>query len=155
MSTTEVATARYSWGGDDHIFVELAEEMSLLAMFRAMAITNRLRDERPDGVLDICPANASYQVRYDPDVIEPRTLLALLQDVEAQVGDATDVALATRVVEIPVLYRDPWTTVEPRLGNCVGKLLDIHGVPSVSWEAVNCNVVDVREADGACRALLA
>ena len=78
MSTTEVATARYSWGGDDHIFVELAEEMSLLAMFRAMAITKRLRDERPDGVLDICPANASYQVRYDPDVIEPRALLARL-----------------------------------------------------------------------------
>ena len=108
--TATVEQARYSWGGDEFVFVELAEEMSLLAMFRAMAITNRLRDDRPDGVLDICPANASYQVRYDPDVIEPRTLLALLQDVEAQVGDATDVALATRVVEIPVLYRDPWTT---------------------------------------------
>ncbi|MGE3286579.1 MAG: allophanate hydrolase subunit 1 [Pseudonocardia sp.] len=113
MSTTEVTpdvAARYSWGGDDHIFVELAEEMSLLANFRAMAITNTLRADRPDGVLDICPANASYQVRYDPDVIEPRALLARLKDVEAQVGDAADVALETRVVEIPVLYRDPWTT---------------------------------------------
>lgn len=102
--------ARYSWGGDEFIFVELAEEMSLQANFRAMAITGALREQRPDGLLDICPANASYQVRYDPDVLEPHTLMALLQDLERKVGDAADVALPTRVLEIPVLYRDPWTT---------------------------------------------
>jgi urea carboxylase len=108
--TTTVEQARYSWGGDEFIFVELAEEMSLRANFRAMAITTMLRDQRPDGVLDICPANASYQVRYDPDVLEPRTLMALLQDIEKQVGDAGDFTLPSRLVEIPVFYRDPWTT---------------------------------------------
>ncbi|MBN9739996.1 allophanate hydrolase [Amycolatopsis sp. A1MSW2902] len=102
--------ARYSWGGDEHIFVELAEEMSLQANFRAMAITTSLRENRPDGVIEICPANASYQVRYDPDVIEPRTLMAHLRDIEEKVGDAADFSLSTRVVEIPVLYQDPWTT---------------------------------------------
>ncbi|MYW92638.1 carboxyltransferase domain-containing protein [Amycolatopsis rubida] len=102
--------ARYSWGGDEHIFVELAEEMSLQANFRAMAITTSLRENRPDGVVEICPANASYQVRYDPDVIEPRTLMARLRDIEDKVGDAADFSLSTRVVEIPVLYQDPWTT---------------------------------------------
>ncbi|GLY67894.1 5-oxoprolinase subunit B family protein [Amycolatopsis taiwanensis] len=102
--------ARYSWGGDEHIFVELAESMSLRANFRAMAITTTLREEQLDGVLEICPANASYQVRYDPDVIEPDTLLGHLTDIERTVGDASDVSLSTRVVEIPVLYRDPWTT---------------------------------------------
>ncbi|WP_033292587.1 5-oxoprolinase subunit B family protein [Amycolatopsis jejuensis] len=107
---TAVTPARYSWGGDEHIFVELAEEMSLPANFRAMAITTSLRENRPDGVVEICPANASYQVRYNPDVIEPRELLAQLQDIEAKVGDAADFRLATRVVEIPVLYQDPWTT---------------------------------------------
>jgi urea carboxylase len=108
--TTKTPAARYSWGGDEHIFVELAEEMSLQANFRAMAITTMLREQRPDGVWDICPANASYQVRYDPDVIEPRELLALLQDIEKRVGDARDFTLPSRLVEIPVLYRDPWTT---------------------------------------------
>ncbi|MBB1159968.1 MULTISPECIES: 5-oxoprolinase subunit B family protein [Amycolatopsis] len=102
--------ARYSWGGDEHIFVELAEEMSLQANFRAMAITTSLRENRPDGVVEICPANASYQVRYDPDAIEPRTLMAHLRDIEEKVGDAADFSLSTRVVEIPVLYQDPWTT---------------------------------------------
>ena len=102
--------ARYSWGGDEFLFVELAEEMSLQANFRAMAITTSLRDERPDGVLEICPANASYQVRYDPDVLQPRDLLRHLKELEAQVGDAHALTLPTRVVEIPVLYQDPWTT---------------------------------------------
>jgi urea carboxylase len=106
----EVTPARYSWGGDEFIFVELAEEMSLQANFRAMAITKKLSDARPDGVLEICPANASYQVQFDPDVLEPAELLALLQDLEQQVGDAHELALPTRVLEIPVLYRDPWTT---------------------------------------------
>ncbi|WP_232666483.1 5-oxoprolinase subunit B family protein [Pseudonocardia sp. TRM90224] len=107
---TDVSPARYSWGGDEFVFVELAEEMSLQANFRAMAITKALRDDRPDGVLEICPANASYQVRYDPDVLAPRELQSRLQELEKQVGDAADVTLPTRVVEIPVLYRDPWTT---------------------------------------------
>lgn len=102
--------ARYSWGGDEHIFVELAEEMSLQANFRAMAITTSLRENRPDGVVEICPANASYQVRYNPDVIEPRTLMAHLREIEEKVGDAAEFSLSTRVVEIPVLYQDPWTT---------------------------------------------
>lgn len=106
----DATTARYSWGGDEHIFVELAEAMSLRANFRAMAITTSLRDQRLDGILDICPANASYQVRYNPDVIEPQVLLAHLRDIEKQVGDATDFRLSTRIVEIPVLYQDPWTT---------------------------------------------
>jgi urea carboxylase len=109
-AVSQASAARYSWGGDEFVFVELAEEMSLQANFRVMAITKALREHRPDGVLEICPANASYQVRYDPDVLEPRELLGLLQDLEKQVGDAHDLALPTRVVEIPVLYRDPWTT---------------------------------------------
>jgi urea carboxylase len=110
VTVTDVQAARYSWGGDEFVFVELAEEMSLQANFRAMAITTRLRDERPAGVVDICPANASYQVRYDPDVLEPHALLAHLQELEREVGDALAVSLPSRVLDIPVLYRDPWTT---------------------------------------------
>ena len=90
--------ARYSWGGDDSVFVELDEAMSLQANFRVMAITRTLKDRRPAGVVDVCPANASYQVRYDPDVIAPTSLVGLLGDLDHEVGDAHDFTLATRVV---------------------------------------------------------
>jgi urea carboxylase len=101
--------ARYSWGGDEHLFVEVSEEMSLEAYFRAMAIVTLLREQRTDGILDICPANASYQVRFDPDRLAPTKLESMLREIEREVGDARDFELPTRIVEIPVLYRDPWT----------------------------------------------
>ncbi|HEX6023992.1 MAG TPA: allophanate hydrolase subunit 1 [Solirubrobacter sp.] len=101
--------SRYSWGADEHLFVELAEEMSLQANFRAMAIVTKLRERRPEGVLDVCPSNASYQVRFDPDVLKPADLEALCVDIEMEVGDAHTFELETRIVEVPVLYDDPWT----------------------------------------------
>jgi urea carboxylase len=101
--------SRYSWGADEFLFVELAEEMSLRANFRAMAIATKLRERRPDGLLDICPANASYQVRFDPDRLAPADVERLLRDVDEEVGEAHGFTLDTRIVEVPVLYDDPWT----------------------------------------------
>lgn len=100
--------ARYTFGGDEHLFVEISEEMSLPAFFKGMALTSELSRRRLAGVTEICPANASYLVRFDPDVIAPDRLLNTLQDIEATVGDA-DMELDTRIVEVPVLYNDPWT----------------------------------------------
>ena len=103
-----IGTARYTPGGDEHIFVELSEEMSLEAFFKGMAITTALAQQQVPGVTEICPANASYQVRFDPDITHPDAMLAILKQVEAEVGDAGP-ELDTRIVEIPVLFDDPWT----------------------------------------------
>lgn len=107
-ATTLPAQARYSFGGDEHLFVEISEEMSLPAFFKGMAICNELRRRALPGVTEICPANAAYLVRFDPDVIVPDVLLGTLKDIEAKLGDA-DLQLQTRIIEIPVLYNDPWT----------------------------------------------
>lgn len=101
-------TARYSFGGDDHIFVEVAEEMSLEAFFKSLSITNAVRESRIGGVTEICPANASCQIKFDPDRIRPADLLAELKSLEAAAGD-TEAVLRTRIVEVPVFYNDPWT----------------------------------------------
>ena len=103
-----MSAVRYSFGGDEHVFVEIDEEMSLEAFFKGMAICGELQKRRIAGVSEICPANASYLVRFDPDVIRPDAMLRTLQDIEAAVGTA-DLELPTRIVEIPVLYNDPWT----------------------------------------------
>ena len=99
---------RYSFGGDDHIFVEVDEEMSLDAFFKSLSMTNSVRESRIKGVTEICPANASYQIRFDPDLISPSDMLAELKRLEsaATKGDHT---LATRIFEVPVYYNDPWT----------------------------------------------
>jgi urea carboxylase len=99
---------RYSFGGDEHIFVEVDESMSLEAFFKALSITNAVRDKAIDGVTEICPANASFQIKFDPDRIAPDALLAELKALEAAAESAPSV-IKTRIIEIPVLYNDPWT----------------------------------------------
>jgi urea carboxylase len=103
-----MSATRYSFGGDEHIFVEIDEEMSLEAFFKGMAICGELQKRGIPGVSEICPANASYLIRFDPDVIRPDAMLGTLQSIEAELRSA-DLELPTRIVEIPVLYNDPWT----------------------------------------------
>ena len=99
---------RYSYGGDEHIFVEVDEEMSLEAFFKSLSMTNAVRDAKIKGVTEICPANASLQIKFNPDVIRPEAMLAELKKFEAG-AEKTDAVLKTRIIEIPVLYNDPWT----------------------------------------------
>jgi urea carboxylase len=103
------STTRYLHGADEFIVVELAEGMSLEVNMRTMAITRRLEAMQLPGVIDICPANASYMLRFDPDRLAPTDLVAELRRVEEEIGDAADFHLKTRAVDVPVLYKDPWT----------------------------------------------
>ncbi|WP_181704839.1 5-oxoprolinase subunit B family protein [Chthonobacter rhizosphaerae] len=99
---------RYSFGGDEHIFVEVDEEMSLEAFFKSLSMTNAVRESRIRGVTEICPANASFQIKFDPDLIAPDDMLAELKSLENAAAKA-DSTLETRIIEIPVFYNDPWT----------------------------------------------
>ena len=99
---------RYAFGGDEHVFVEVANEMSLAAFFKSLSITNAVRESRIKGVTEICPANASFQIKFDPDVIAPDDLVAELKSLEGSASDGAG-ELKTRIVEIPVYYGDPWT----------------------------------------------
>ncbi len=99
---------RYSFGGDEHIFVEVDEEMSLDAFFKSLSMTNAVRDSKIKGVTEICPANASFQIKYDPDQISPDDMLAELKKLEGAAENA-DKKMTTRIIEIPVYYQDPWT----------------------------------------------
>lgn len=101
-------TSRYTFGGDEHIFVEVSEEMSLEAFFTTLSMTNAVRDAKIDGITEICPANASFQIKFNPDVVHPDTVLARLKEMEETASQAEPV-LTTRIIEIPVLYQDPWT----------------------------------------------
>jgi urea carboxylase len=101
-------TTRYCFGGDEHVFVEVDEEMSLEAFFKTLSITNAVRDSQIRGVTEICPANASFQIKFDPDIIHPDDMLAELKALESA-AETADSTLKTRIIEIPVLYNDPWT----------------------------------------------
>jgi urea carboxylase len=99
---------RYSFGGDEHLFVECDESMSLEAFFKSLSMTNAVRDSQIKGVTEICPANASFQIKFNPDIIRPDDMLREVQAIESA-ASRTDPVIATRIIEIPVFYQDPWT----------------------------------------------
>jgi urea carboxylase len=101
-------TTRISFGGDEHIFVELDEEMSLDACFRALSLAKAVRERGIKGITEVCPANASFQVRFNPDIIAPDALRTELEALE-QATEHGDHVLHTRIIDVPVFYNDPWT----------------------------------------------
>lgn len=108
IKRTDLPEPRYEYGGDDHVFVELDQAMSFDANFEAMAITQQIRERDWPGVVEICPANASYMLRFDPDEIHPDEVISRLKELE----EATDISTyewEARVIDVPVLYDDPWT----------------------------------------------
>ncbi|QEN85463.1 allophanate hydrolase subunit 1 [Labrys sp. KNU-23] len=100
--------SRYSFGGDEHLFVECDESMSLEAFFKSLSMTRAVREAGIAGVTEICPANASFQIRFDPDRIKPDDILAEVKSIEEAAAKAEPV-IGTRIIEIPVFYQDPWT----------------------------------------------
>lgn len=99
---------RYTFGGDEHVYVEMDDEMSLDAFFKSLSMSAAVRDANIEGVTEICPANASFQVRFDPDVISPDDIMAKVKELEGK-AETAEKRLTTRIVEIPVFYKDPWT----------------------------------------------
>jgi urea carboxylase len=99
---------RYSFGGDEHLFVECDESMSLEAFFKSLSMTSAVRESGIAGVTEICPANASFQIKFDPDVIKPNDLLREVTAIEGA-AEKTAPVIKTRIIEIPVFYQDPWT----------------------------------------------
>ena len=100
--------ARFTFGGDEHLFVECSDEMSLEAFFKSLSMTKGVRESAIKGVTEICPANASFQIKFDPDIIKPDDLLREVKAIEGAAEKAEPV-ITTRIVEIPVFYNDPWT----------------------------------------------
>jgi len=101
--------SRLSFGADEFLFVELSEEMSLQTTLRVIAITDELRERDVLGVVDVCPAHASYMLRVDPDTVDPRDVEGLLGEVHAGHADGQRLTIRARLVELPVFYDDPWT----------------------------------------------
>ena len=99
---------RYTFGGDEHLFIECDESMSLEAFFKSLSMTNAIRAASIRGVTEICPGSASFQIKFNPDVIRPYDVLREVKAIEDEAAKAEPV-IQTRIIELPVFYQDPWT----------------------------------------------
>ena len=122
LSEPPLPEPRYSYGGDEFLFCELDVAMSFRANFKALAICRELEQRALPGIVEIAQANASYVIRYDPDLLAPARLLAELQEIHEH-ADPEALSFRTRVFDIPAFYNDPWTH------ECLMKVRDLHQYP--------------------------
>lgn len=101
--------ARYSWGGDEFLLVEISPEMSLEANFVASWIAAGLVEKNLPGIIDICPANNALLVRFNPDELKHTVLQSAVEELEREVHKSASQELETRIIEMPVWYADPYT----------------------------------------------
>jgi urea carboxylase len=117
---------RFDFGGDEYIYAEISREMSAESNFKALAITTELRRRNIPGIIDICPSNASYLVRFNPEIILAHDLLDYLKEIDITKSTPSEMNLQVRIVEIPTWYDDPITR------ECSQRFKDRHHDPSIS-----------------------
>ncbi len=100
---------RFEFSGDEYIYAEISRDMSTESNFKSLAITNELRKRRIPGIIEICPSNASYLVKFDPEVISAHDLLDYLQEIDITKSNPSELNLQVRIVDIPIWYDDPIT----------------------------------------------
>ncbi|MGE5701867.1 MAG: 5-oxoprolinase subunit B family protein [Clostridia bacterium] len=100
---------RFDFGGDEYIYAEISRDMSEESNFKALAVTNELRKRHIPGILDICPSNSSYIIRFDPETISANDLLEYLKEIDITKSEPSELSLQVRIIDIPIWYDDPLT----------------------------------------------
>lgn len=98
---------RFNFCGDEYIHAEISRDMRIESNFKALAVTNELRKRKIPGIVDVVSGNASYLVRFNPDIISANDLLDYLKEIDFEKSDPVDLQFHIRIVEIPVWYDDP------------------------------------------------
>ena len=117
-------SSRFELGGDEYVLVVVDESMSLDVNLRAMAQAAAVERLSIDGVIEVCPGNASYLVHYDPEAIAGEELVERLRDAGDDAGEAGPIP--SRHVTIPIWFDDPYTRA------CVERYADRHERPDLT-----------------------
>jgi urea carboxylase len=98
----------YRRQGDRHLLVEYGPiVLDLELRLRIHALMVELQQLALPGVIDVTPGIRSLQVHYDSRVLSQARLLQALADAEDRLGGLDDVEIPSRVVHLPLSWKDP------------------------------------------------
>jgi urea carboxylase len=109
----------YRQQGDRNILVEYGPiVLDLELRIRVHALMVELERLALPGIVDIVPGIRSLQVHFDGAVMDQRQALDVLIAAEEQLSDLEDFAIPSRIVHLPLSWRDPATieTIEKYMG---------------------------------------
>jgi len=94
--------------GDTHLLLEIGQpELDLVLRFRGHALMQALEAKQLNGVIDLTPGIRSLQVHYQPETLSLARLLAEVIGEWDAVCNATDLAVPSRIVHLPLSWDDP------------------------------------------------
>jgi urea carboxylase len=109
----------YRQQGDRNILVEYGPiVLDIELRIRVHALMTELERQALPGVIDIVPGIRSLQLHFDGRILDQPSALAALRAAEERLGDLEDFAVPSRIVHLPLSWRDPATieTIEKYMG---------------------------------------
>ncbi|MDQ4419326.1 urea carboxylase [Sphingobium sp. DEHP117] len=109
----------YRQQGDRNILVEYGPiVLDIELRIRVHALMCELERLALPGVVDIVPGIRSLQLHFDGERLNQRAALAALIEAEERLGDLEDFTIPSRIVHLPLSWRDPATieTIEKYMG---------------------------------------
>jgi urea carboxylase len=98
----------YRQQGDRNILVEYGEiVLDIELRIRVQALLQELERQALTGVIDITPGIRSLQFHFDGEAMDQAAALAALIAAEERLGDLEDFTIPSRVVHLPLSWRDP------------------------------------------------
>ncbi|KEY98378.1 hypothetical protein AI27_12085, partial [Sphingomonas sp. BHC-A] len=109
----------YRQQGDRNILVEYGPiVLDIELRIRVHALMTELERLALPGIVDVVPGIRSLQLHFDGDQLDQRAALAALISAEERLGDLEDFTIPSRIVHMPLSWRDPATieTIEKYMG---------------------------------------
>ncbi|WP_416413169.1 urea carboxylase [Pantoea sp. App145] len=152
-ATTRTPAVAYRQAGDKYVLIEYGDNVLDLALrLRVHLLMNALRERAVPGVEELSPGVRSLQIRYDSLILSQPRLMALLLELEAGLGDVSQLKVPSRIVWMPMAFEDSATlgaveryketvrATAPWLPNNVDFIQRINGL--ASREAVRDTIFD-------------
>lgn len=101
----------YRQQGDRNILVEYGDiVLDIELRIRVHALMLELERLNLPGVIDIVPGIRSLQLHFDGQTLDQKKALKILVDAENRLGSLDDFTAPSRIVRLPLSWRDPATT---------------------------------------------
>lgn len=111
LPATETSPAAvYRQAGDKYVLIEYGDNVLDLALrLRVHLLMQALRERAVPGVEELSPGVRSLQVRYDSLILSQKQLMNLLLELEAGLGDVSQLKVPSRIVWMPMAFEDSAT----------------------------------------------
>ena len=100
----------YRQQGDRNILVEYGPiVLDIELRIRVHALMTELERLALPGIIDVVPGIRSLQLHFDGQAMDQKAALAMLIAAEERLGDLEDFTIPSRIVHLPLSWRDPAT----------------------------------------------